>query len=199
MTIHPQNPQPRFVQELVAQIEKSAVVVLPTDSGYSLCCKLGQKKPLERICRIRQLDEGHFFTLLCRDLSAISHYGRLDNVIFRFIKSHTPAAITFILPATKAVPKELLQEKRKTIGVRIPQNAIMLALLASLGEPLMSVSVDSVSDDYPVLDPSILYDQYQNQVDYVVDGGMLALQPTTVVDLTTNFPEIIRQGAYRID
>ncbi len=198
ITIHPGNPQPRLIEPLARVIDNASVVVLPTDSGYSLCCQLGQKLPLQRICRIRHFDERHFFTLLCRDLSEISRYAKLDNTAFRFVKSHTPAPITFVLPATKEVAKQLLQTKRKTIGVRIPQNKILMALLTHLDQPLMSVSVDEFPDTWPVLDPTIIAERYDNQVDSVIDGGIIPVDHSTVVDLSEDCVTILRQGSYEI-
>lgn len=199
ISIHPDNPQQRLLEQVGRAVMQSQVIVLPTDSGYSLCCQLGEKTPQERICRIRQFDDRHFFTLLCRDLSEVSRYAYLDNVTFRFLKSHSPAPITFILSATKQVPKQLLQAKRRTIGVRIPQNLIMRELLAWLDMPLMSVSVDDFPDTWPMLDPHVMREHYQDKVDQIIDAGSIPVEPTTVVDLTSGSPELLRQGHYRID
>ena len=193
-SIHPDNPQQRLIQQSVAIIRAGGVVVYPTDSGYALGCHLGDKKALERIRRIRQLDEKHNFTLVCRDLSELGSYARVDNVAYRLIKGHTPGPYTFILKATAEVPRRLMHPKRRTIGLRVPDNAIALALLAELGEPLMSVTLMLPGDELPLTDPYEIRQLLQHQLDLVIDGGFCGLEPTTVVDLVEDIPVVLRQG-----
>ncbi len=197
MEIHPKNPQPRMQAEVARIIARGGVVVLPTDSGYSLCCGLGQKEALLRIRQIRNLDQNHYFTLFCSDFSEVSVYARLDNLAFRFLKAHTPAAVTFILKATREVPKQLLHPRRRTIGIRIPESRVVLGLLETLGQPLMSVSVEQTDSDLPPLDSHAIFNMYDGQIDAVIDdGGASSLLHTTIVDLTSGVPEVVRQGSY---
>lgn len=194
IVIHPENPQLRLIRQVVDSIRRGGIVVYPTDSAYALGCQLGDKEAMERIRQLRQLDKTHNFTLVCRDLSEIATYAHVDNRAFRLIKANTPGAYTFILPATAEVPKRLQHPKRKTIGIRIPDNVITQALLAELNEPLMSVTLILPGDDFPLNDPDLIYDRLQRQVDMIVDGGFCDLEPTSVIDMTTDMPEIIRQG-----
>lgn len=196
--IHPKNPQPRLIKQAVTLLQKGGILILPTDSGYSLGCALGQKDAVLRIRQIRQLDEKHFFTLLCRDFAEIAVYAEINNLAFRFLKAHTPAPITFILPATKQVPKRLLHPSRRTVGVRIPQNAITLALLTEFAAPLMSVSVGEFEETWPLLDPEEIFLRYHKLVDIIINGGVVTEEPTTIVSFTDGVPEIIRQGSYVI-
>ena len=193
--IHPDNPQPRLINQCVEVLRKGGVIVYPTDSGYALGCMLGEKNAMERICRIRQLDSNHNFTLVCRDLSEISTYAFVDNTAFRLIKSNTPGNYTFILKATKEVPRRLMSEKRKTIGLRVPSNPIALDLLAALGEPLMSTTLMLPGNDFAESDPEEIQDSLGKVVDLVIHGGFLGQQPTTVIDLTEDSPEVVRVGA----
>lgn len=195
--IHATHPQPRTVAQVVAVLAAGGVVVLPTDSGYALCCALEQKSAMERICRIRQLDPKHFFSLFCRDFSEVAHYARVDNLAFRLLKTHTPAAVTFIFEATREVPRRLLQPSRRTIGIRISAHPVLAAVLAAFGEPLMTVSVVAEEADTYSLDPYELFEQLGKQIDLLVDVGTLAVTPTTVVDLTKEPPVVIRQGSYQ--
>lgn len=192
--IHPTDPQQRLISRAVEFIQGGGVVVYPTDSGYALGCHLGDKAPIERIRRIRRLDKGHNFTLLCRDLSEISLYAKVDNSIFRLLKAHTPGPYTFILQATKEVPKRLLHPKRRTIGLRIPSNDITLALLETLNQPLMSVSLMSEKDEIPMFDMDEIREQLEGQVDLIIDGGACGIDSTTIVDLTSGVPQVVRQG-----
>lgn len=194
IVIHPENPQLRLIRQVVDSIRQGGIVVYPTDSAYAFGCQLGDKNAMERIRQLRQLDKTHNFTLVCRDLSEIATYAHVDNRAFRLIKANTPGAYTFILPATAEVPKRLQHPKRKTIGIRIPDNVITQALLTELNEPLMSVTLILPGDDFPLNDPDIIYDRLQRQVDMIVDGGFCDLEPTSVIDMTTDIPEIIRQG-----
>lgn len=192
--IHPENPQPRLIKQAVELLNKGSVIVYPTDSGYALGCKLEDKNAMERICRIRKLDGNHNFTLVCRDLSELSTYAHVDNTAFRLIKNNTPGNYTFILKATKEVPRRLMNDKRKTIGLRVPSNPIALALLESLNEPMMSTSLILPGSDITESDPEAIQDEIGKLVDLIIHGGYLGQQPTTVIDLTENTPEVIREG-----
>lgn len=193
-TLHPDNPQPRLVSQAVDLLRKGAVIVYPTDSGYALGCQLEDKTAIERICRIRQLDGHHNFTLVCRDLSELSTYAQVDNQAFRLMKNNTPGKYTFILKATKEVPRRLMSDKRKTIGLRVPSNPIALALLEALDEPMMSTTLMLPGNDFAESDPESIRDHLGNQVDLVIHGGFLGQQPTTVIDLTDPAPRMVRQG-----
>lgn len=192
--IHDQNPQLRLVKQVVEAIERGSVVIFPTDSGYAIGCGLGDKQALDRIRAIRKLDEKHNFTLLCRDLSEIGSYAKVDNVNYRLLKQHTPGSYTFILKATSEVPKRLMHPKRKTIGIRVPDNAIAMAILEELGAPLMSVSLIMPGDDTPLIDPYEIRDLLSNQVDLIIDGGFCGFAATTVVELFDDMPNILRYG-----
>ncbi|MEI7215528.1 L-threonylcarbamoyladenylate synthase [Pectobacterium carotovorum] len=192
--IHPQNPQPRLINQSVEFLHKGGVIVYPTDSGYALGCMLGEKNALERICRIRDLGSDHNFTLMCRDLSELSTYAHVDNSAFRLIKNNTPGNYTFILKATKEVPRRLMNEKRKTIGLRVPSNPITLELLAALNEPLMSTTLMLPGNDFAESDPEEIQERLGKQVDLIIHGGSLGQQPTTVIDLTESVPRVAREG-----
>lgn len=192
--IHPDNPQTRLINQAVALLREGAVVVYPTDSGYAMGCMLGDKHAMDRIVRIRQLDPEHNFTLVCRDLSEISLYAQVSNSAFRLIKNNTPGAYTFILKATKEVPRRLMTPKRKTIGLRVPDNNIAQALLEALSEPLMSTSLILPGNDFTESDPEEIRDHLEHQVDLIINGGYLGQQPTTVIDLTEDAPVIVREG-----
>jgi tRNA threonylcarbamoyl adenosine modification protein (Sua5/YciO/YrdC/YwlC family) len=193
--IHTDNPQRRLIIQAVEIINRGGVIVYPTDSGYALGCHIGDKQALERISRIRQIDKDHNFTLMCRDLSELSIYARVDNSAFRLLKQNTPGAYTFIFKGTKEVPKRLLNPKKKTIGIRVPDNEIALALLEELGEPLMSTTLIMPDADTAESDPDVIRDCLQKQVDLVIHGGYLGELPTTVVDMTDDEEIcIIRRG-----
>ncbi|MCC8466290.1 MULTISPECIES: L-threonylcarbamoyladenylate synthase [Photorhabdus] len=196
--IHPDNPQPRLIGQSVDVLKKGGVVIYPTDSGYAIGCHLEDKDSMTRICRIRQLDSHHNFTLMCRDLSEISTYAYVDNPAFRLIKNNTPGNYTFILRATKEVPRRLMNDKRKTIGLRVPSNPIALALLEQVGEPLMSTSLILPGNDFAESDPEEIKDNLGKRVDLIIHGGYLGQQPTTVIDLTEDTPVVIREGAGNI-
>ncbi|WP_417605065.1 L-threonylcarbamoyladenylate synthase [Oceanimonas baumannii] len=193
--IHPDNPQPRLINQAVAIVRQGGVLVYPTDSGYAIGCLVGDKNAMERICRIRQIDKEHNFTLVCRDLSELSAYARVDNGAFRLMKNNTPGAYTFILRATKEVPKRLQNPKRKTIGLRVPDHAISLALLEALGEPLMSCSLILPGEHEAEFDPFEIRNRLEKVVDLIIDGGVIDSKPTTVVDLYDDNPVIVREGA----
>ena len=193
--IHPENPQARLIQQAVQIIRQSGVVVYPTDSGYAIGCQIGDKAAADRICRIRDIDKEHNFTLMCRDLSELSTFARVDNDAFRLLKNNTPGPYTFILKGTKEVPKRLLNPKRKTIGIRVPTNRIAMALLEELNEPLMSTSLILGDGELAESDPEEIRDKLEKLVDLIVDGGHLGEQPTTVVDLSEGAPVIRREGS----
>ena len=192
--IHPDNPQKRLITQACDIIRKGGLVVYPTDSGYALGCHIGDKTAMDKIRRIRQLDDDHNFTLVCRDLSELSTYAKVNNSVYRAIKAHTPGAYTFILPATKEVPRRLQHAKRKTIGLRIPDNNISLALLEELNEPLMSSTLIMPDDDFPLTDPEEIFDQLGKQLDLVIDGGFGGNEPTTVIEYIDDMPEVLRIG-----
>ncbi|EKE84306.1 L-threonylcarbamoyladenylate synthase [Idiomarina xiamenensis] len=193
--IHPENPQARLIQQAVAIVRQGGVVVYPTDSGYAIGCQLGDKGAMERICQIRSVDKDHNFTLMCRDLSELSTYARVDNNAFRLLKNNTPGAYTFVLKGTKEVPRRLLNPKRKTIGIRVPTNRIALALLEDLGEPLMSTSLILDGNEFAEADPFHIREVLEKRVDLIIDGGNRGEQPTTVVDLADdNQIRILRYG-----
>ena len=193
-TIHPENPQARLIRQAVDIIRAGGVVVYPTDSAYALGCHIGDKSALDRIRRIRRLEARHHFTLVCRDLSEIATYARVDNHIYRMLKSSTPGPYTFILRATSEVPRRLMHAKRKTVGLRVPDNPIALALLEDLDEPLMSVTLIMPGDEYPLIDPYDIRETLEHHVDLVIDGGYCGMEPTTVVDLVDEAPLILRAG-----
>ena len=193
--IHPENPQKRLIQQAVDIIRKGGVIVYPTDCAYALGCHLGDKSALDKIKRIRKLDDKHNFTLVCRDLSEISTYAKVDNQMYRLLKAHTPGAYTFILKATTEVPRRLLHPKRRAIGLRIPDNKIAQALLEELGEPIMSTSLIMPGENEPLTDPYEIRDLLQHELDLVIDGGYCGMAATTVISLMEDHPEIIRMGA----
>ena len=193
-SIHPENPQQRLIVQVADIIRRGGVIVYPTDSVYALGCHIGDKQALDRIRNIRSVDKHHNFTLLCRDLSELASYARVNNTVFRVLKANTPGPFTFILPASSEVPKRLMHPKRKTVGIRVPDSAIAQALLNELGEPMMTVTLIMPGDDYPLTDPYDIRQTLQGRVDAIVDGGYCGLEPTTVVDMTGDQPEMRRQG-----
>ena len=193
-SIHPETPQPRLIREAAHIIRQGGVVIYPTDAAYALGCQLGDKDAQDRIRQLRDLSESHYFTLVCRDLSELGTYAMVDNHAFRVLKAHTPGPYTFILPATREVPKRLLQPKRRTIGLRVPDNAIVKALLTELGEPLMSVSLLSSQETTFFSEAQEMVELYGSRVDLVIDGGATGMEPTTVVDLSAAVPVVVRAG-----
>ena len=193
LKIHPQDPQQRLVKQVVDELHKGGVIVYPTDSGYALGTTIGNKNGLERIRQIRNLSKRHDFTLMMRDLSHIGEYAKLDNNAFRLLKKILPGAYTFILEGTRDVPKRLLHEKKKTIGLRISHHGVVQALLTSLDEPMMSVSL--ILEGHEFYDIDDVRDAVENQVDVIIDDGYCPPEPTTVIDLSGDGIEIIRQGA----
>lgn len=194
LQIHPDNPQPRLISQAVEVIHSGGVIIYPTDSGYALGCHTGDKKAMDRIRHIRQLDDKHNFTLLCRDLSEIALYAKVSNSQYRLIKSLTPGPYTFIHKATKQVPRRLQHPKRKTIGIRVPDNPIALALLERLDEPLMSTTLMLPGDQMPMTDPYEMRQILGHQVDLIIDGGYCGIEPTTVVLMEDEIPVVVRQG-----
>ena len=192
--IHPDNPQPRLIRQIVEILRNGGVIAYPTDSSYALACMPGDKKAEERIRAIRRLDDGHYLTLVCRDLAEISHYAKVDNRQYRMLKATTPGCYTFILEATKEVPRRLQHPKRRSIGLRVPGHPVVQALLAELGEPLLSTTLLMPGDDLPLSDPYEIRDLLEHQVDLVVDGGYGDVTTTTVIDLTGDVPVLVRQG-----
>ena len=193
--VHPDNPQTRLIKQAVELIRQGEVVVYPTDSGYAIGCQMEDKRALEQICRIRQIDKDHNFTLMCRDMSELSVYAKVDNTAFRQIKNNTPGPYTFVLKATREVPRRLQNPKRKTMGMRVPDNAIALALLEELNEPLMSTSLILPGAQVAESDPDEIRDKLEKQVGLILHGGYLGEQPTTVVDLSEGEAVIVREGA----
>ncbi len=192
--IHPTHPQPRLIAEVVAAVRDGALIAYPTDSSYAFGCHLGDKRALDRIRRIRKTDNKHNFTLVCSDLSEISLYARVENWAYRLIKSLTPGPYTFILPATREVPKRLQNPKRRTIGLRVPDHAIVKVMLNALGEPIMSSTLSLPGDDLPLSDVNTIEERIGNQIDLVVDGGPTGIEPTKVIDLSGGSIGILREG-----
>ncbi len=193
-SIHPVNPQDRLISQAVDIIRQGGIIVYPTDSAYALGCRLGDKEAVTRIRRIRQLDDKHHMTLMCRDLSEIATYAWVSNPAYRLLKSHTPGSYTFLLKATREVPRRLQHPKRKTIGIRVPDCNIALALLNELNEPLISTTMILPGQDYPLSDPEEIRDQIENQVDLIIDGGMGGLNVTSIIDLSEETPVVRRIG-----
>lgn len=193
-SIHPENPQPRLIKQAAEMLREGAVIVYPTDSGYALGCHLDDKDAVTRIRQIRGLDEKHLMTLMCRDLSELAKYARVDNAQFRLLKNNTPGSYTFILDATKEVPRRLQHPKRSTVGLRIPDHPIALALLEELGEPLLSSTLILPDEDQPLTDVDEIREHLERLVELVIEGGSVGLGPTTVIDLTNTAPVLLRRG-----
>ena len=197
--IHPLNPQVRLIRHAVEIIRNDGLVVYPTDSSYALGCHVGDKRGMERIRRIRNLDNRHNFTLMCRDLSEISTYAKVDNSSYRLLKSLTPGAYTFILKATHEVPRRLQNPKRKTIGIRVPDHPVTQALLDELGEPLMSSTLILPGKDMPETDANDIRERLEHEVDLVIDADHCGVEPTTVVDLVDGVAKVLRQGCGSVE
>ena len=192
--VHPSDPQPHRVQKIVERIRDGALIAYPTDSSYAFGCRIGDKKPIERIHRIRRTDKKHNFTLVCADLSEISVYARVDNWAYRMIKSLTPGPYTFILPATRQLPKMLQNPKRRTIGIRVPDHPLVNAMLDELGEPIMSSTLLLPGDELPLTDPLDIEERIGHEVDIIIDAGPTGVEPTTVLDLSSGSVEVLRVG-----
>lgn len=192
--IHPANPQLRLVRQAVEIIRSGGVIAYPTDSAYALGCHIGDKKAVDRIRQIRRLDDRHNFTLVCRDLSELATYAQVNNTQYRMLKNHTPGPYTFILKGSREVPRRLMHPKRKTIGIRVPECAIVQALLAELGTPLMSSTLQLPGDQEPMLDPYDIRATLEPQLDLIIDGGYRGMEPTSVISLLEDVPEVLRTG-----
>jgi tRNA threonylcarbamoyl adenosine modification protein (Sua5/YciO/YrdC/YwlC family) len=192
--IHPKDPQPRLIKQTVEILREGGIVVYPTDSCYALGCHIGDKTAMERISRIRQTDKHHHFTLVCRDLSEIAKYARVNNQQYRTLRAFTPGAYTFILQATKETPKRLQNPKRRTIGIRVPDHRISQLILEELNEPLMSSTLHLPGDEFPLTDARDIQERLYHEVDAVIDGGNCGLEPTSVIDLEGPAPVIARRG-----
>jgi tRNA threonylcarbamoyl adenosine modification protein (Sua5/YciO/YrdC/YwlC family) len=193
-SMHPANPQPRLIKQAAEMLHQGAVIVYPTDSGYAIGCHLDDKEAVARIRQIRGLDEKHLMTLMCRDLSELAKYARVDNAQFRLLKNNTPGSYTFILDATKEVPRRLQHPKRSTVGLRIPDHPIALALLAELGEPLLSSTLILPEADEPLTDVDEIREHLESLVELIIEGGAVGVEPTTVIDLTDATPVLVRRG-----
>ncbi|OGB21934.1 MAG: threonylcarbamoyl-AMP synthase [Burkholderiales bacterium RIFCSPLOWO2_02_FULL_57_36] len=192
--IHPDNPQLRLIKQAVQIIHGGGIVALPTDSCYALVCHLDDKNAVERLRRIRGVDDKHHLTLMCRDLSEISLYARIDNRQYRLLKATTPGPYTFILEATKEVPRRLSHPSRKTIGLRVPENRIAHALLEELGQPLLGTTLILPGEEDALTDPNEIRDRIERQIELIIDGGACSLEPTTVIDISGEEPVLLRQG-----
>ena len=199
LEVHPQNPQRRFLQQAADRMRAGAVVALPTDASYVLACHLGDKAAGDRLRALREIDDKHLLTLLCRDLSELAQYAQVSNRQYRFLKDWTPGAYTFILPATKEVPRRLLHPSRKTVGLRVPAAPIALELLDVLGQPLLCTTLIMPGETDPLTDPDDIAERIGNQIDLLIDGGAGKLLPTTVIDVTDDSPQIIRIGLGPVD
>ena len=191
---HPDNPQARLLRKAVACVEEGGLIAYPTDSGYALGCRLGNKAGLERIRRLRQLDKHHNMTLVCQDLSDLGLYAKVSKTIFRLLKAFTPGSYTFILNASADVPRLMLHPKRKTLGLRVPDNLITLSLLECMEAPLMSTTLILPNSNAPLGEPDAIKDLLGHQIDLIIDGGNCGYEPTTIVDLTGDFPVVLREG-----
>ena len=194
LSIHPVNPQPRLVRQAIAAIRDGSVVAYPTDSCYALGCLIGDKDAMERIRRIREAGKDHNFTLVCRDLAEIARYARVNNQQYRTLRAFTPGPYTFLLEATREVPKRLQNPKRRTIGIRVPDNAVVRMLLAELGEPIMSSTLHLPGDEAPLTDAQEIKSRLEHLVDIVIDGGHCGFEPTSIVDLSGEAPVLVRRG-----
>lgn len=192
--IHPQTPQLRLIRRAVEIVRAGGIIVYPTDSSYALGCRMDEKEALERIRHIRQLGDEHHFALVCRDLSQISNFAKIGNEAFRMIKSLTPGPYTFILQATREVPRRLQHPKRKTVGIRLPDSAIAQALVAELEEPLFSSTLILPGEESALSDPLEIRERLEKEVDLIIDADPIPYEPTTIIQFTEDFPELIRQG-----
>ncbi len=197
-SVHPENPQPRLLKQAVALLQRGGVIAVPTDSSYALACHLDDKAAADRLRRIRQVDDKHHLTLLCRDLSELASYAKVDNRQYRLLKLATPGPYTFILEASKEVPRRVSHPARKTIGLRVPEHRALLELLGAHGAALLATTLILPGDAHPLNDPETIRERLQHEVDAVIDAGACALEPTTVLDLvpmgTGGDPEVVRQG-----
>jgi len=195
--IHPTHPQKRLLTRAAEILRSGGLIVYPTDTSYALGCHIGDKRALERIEALRRLAKGHRFTLACRDLSEIATYAQVDKTQYRILKHYTPGPFTFILTASRETPRRLVNEKRRTIGIRVPDHAVVRELLEVLGEPIMTTTLRLAGEDLPMTDPHEMRDRLEHQVDLVIDSGRGGVESTTLVDLTASEPVVERQGAGR--
>lgn len=193
--IHPENPQARLINQAVDILKQGGVIAYPTDSAYALGCLMGDKNGIDTIRRIRRIDEKHNMTLVCRDLSDLATFAKVDNVAFRLIKNNTPGPYTFILEATREVPRRLLHPKRRTIGLRVLGNKVAAALLEALGEPMLSTTLILPNEEEPLCDPYYIRDMLEHELDLVIDGGFCGFDESTIVSLLDDVPEVVRVGA----
>ncbi|MHB1174164.1 MAG: L-threonylcarbamoyladenylate synthase [Sulfuriferula sp.] len=193
-TLHPDTPQPRLIKQAVAILRSGGVIAFPTDSSYALGCHLGDKAAQDRIRAIREVDDKHHFTLMCRDLSEIARYAQVDNRQFRLLKANTPGSYTFILEATREVPRRLQHPKRNTIGLRVPEHLVTLALLEELGEPIISMTLILPGDELPMHEAEEIRERLEKRLDLIVDAGACDVESTTVIDLTSDTPVLVRAG-----
>lgn len=194
LVIHPDNPQPRLIARAAEVVRDGGVIVVPTDSCYAIGCQVGNKAAMDRIREIRRVDDRHHLTLMCRDLSEIAQYARVDNVQYRFLKAATPGSYVFLLEGTKELPRRVLHPKRKTIGLRVPDHKVVQALLDELNEPLLTCTLQLPDDEAPLTEGWEINDRLEGVVDLILDGGFCGTEPTTVIDLTGGAPELIRAG-----
>jgi tRNA threonylcarbamoyl adenosine modification protein (Sua5/YciO/YrdC/YwlC family) len=198
-SIHPNNPQPRLIRNTVEILNNGGLIVYPTDSCYALGCLIGNKDAMERIRRIRKVDANHHFTLVCRDLSEISIYAKIDNTAYRLLKARTPGPYTFLLKATHEVPRRLQTPKRNTIGIRVPNHTVTQALLSQLDQPLMSSTLVLPDSQLPLTDPLDMRERLEHEVELIINGGSCGTEPTTVIDLIDGTPTVMRQGKGEVD
>jgi tRNA threonylcarbamoyl adenosine modification protein (Sua5/YciO/YrdC/YwlC family) len=193
-TLHPTHPEPRLIKRAVDIVRQGGLIAYPTDSCYALGCHIGDKAAMERMRRVRDVDERHHFTLVCRDLSEIGNFAKVDNAQYRLLKAHTPGAFTFILKATRELPRRLAHPKRATIGVRVPEHVVASALLAELNEPILSTTLILPGQDDPLNDAHEIRDALEHQLDVILDGGVCGIAPTSVIDLSGDAPTLVRRG-----
>jgi len=194
LDIHPDNPQPRLIKQVGEVLRAGGLVAYPTDSSYAIGWHMGDQRAVKEVQRIRKTGKDHNFTVMCRDLSELASYARVDNWVYRLLKSHTPGSYTFILQATREVPRRVLNPKKKTIGLRVPDHAVSQAILEELGEPMMSSTLILPGEDMPMTDASEILHRLGNDVDLIVDSGNCGIYPTTVVELTGDYPVVAREG-----
>jgi tRNA threonylcarbamoyl adenosine modification protein (Sua5/YciO/YrdC/YwlC family) len=194
ISVHPTDPQPHRVKKIVDRVRDGALIAYPTDSSYAFGCRIGDRNAIKRIHRIRRTDKHHNFTLVCADLSEISVYARVDNWAYRLIKSLTPGPYTFILPATRQLPKILSHPKRRTIGIRVPDHPLVSAMLSELGEPIMSSTLSLPGDKFPLTDPIEIEDRIGHEIDVIVEAGPTGLEPTSILDLSGGAVDVLRVG-----
>ena len=193
-SVHPHNPQPRLLKQAVALLNQGGVLAVPTDSSYALVCHMDDKTAADHLRKVRGVDDKHHLTLLCRDLSELANYAKVDNTQFRLLKQASPGAFTFILEATKEVPRRVSHPQRKTIGLRVPQHAVLQELLALHGAPLLATTLIPPGESDPLNDPEEIRDRYEKLIAGIIDAGACSLEPTTVVDCTGDHIEVVRQG-----